>query len=47
MLIIMVPMDSLKAFGPSGFDPAKKIFKIERFSANTVKNVENSVFAEI
>ena len=29
------------------FWPGQKIFKIERFSADTVKNVENSVFAEI
>ena len=28
MLIIMVPMDSLKAFGPSGFDPAKNFSKL-------------------
>ena len=29
------------------FWPGQNFFKIERFSANTVKNVENSVFAEI
>ena len=28
MLIIRVPMDSLKAFGPSGFDPAKIFSKL-------------------